>query len=224
MYDIALYGHLTFDEVYFKGQYSTNVGGIANVWRALKNIDNALHIHVSPQAIGDSRIVLRNHSKDNYSKLNKVQCLIDIVDAKLSHVAYANELEGLNLINQLKGIKTADICTTHEQQGRELELEVANEFDFIFVSVEHTHLVPQKFKNRLVIHGPTETRVYKNGDRIAHFSNPSQYLEDINVLGAGDYFAACYIYGIIHGRNDDHCAEMSQRLTTKYLKDLHEKT
>lgn len=224
MYDFALYGHLTFDEVYHDGYHSTNVGGIANVWRSLKNIDKRLNIYTCPLHIGESKVVIENDKKDNYSNLNRFQMFPgEVVEAKLSHVAYVNELDSPSIVKSLKGVKTADVCTTHEDDGMPLSLEIANEFDFIFVAEDQIHLVPKEFNRRLVVHGPKETTVFKAGEQIAHYSNADQYLTGANVLGAGDYFAACYMYGIIHGRDDNHCAEMSQRLTTKYLKDRNEK-
>lgn len=224
MYDFALYGHLTFDEVYHEGYHSTNIGGIVNVWRALKSIDKHLNIYTCPLHIGESKIVIENDKKDNYSNLNRFELFLgEAVEAKLSHVAYVNELDSPGLVRALKGVKTADVCTTNENDGTPLALEIANEFDFLFVAEDQIHLIPKEFNRRLVVHGPTETTVFKAGEQIAYYSNASQHLTGVNVLGAGDYFAACYMYGIIHGRNDQHCAEMSQRLTTKYLKDRNEK-
>jgi len=228
MYDFALYGHLTFDEVYHDGYHSTNIGGIANVWRALKGIDKHLNIYTCPLHIGESKIVIENDKKDNYSNLNRFDMFLGgpFVEAKLSHVTYVNELDRRRpgLVRALKGIKTADVCTKNENEGTPLALEIANEFDFLFVAEDQIHLIPKEFNRRLVVHGPTKTTVFKAGEQIAHYSNASQYLTGANVLGAGDHFAACYMYGIIHGRNDEHCAEMSQRLTTKYLKNRNEKS
>lgn len=224
MYDFALYGHLTFDEIYHDGYHSTNVGGIANVWRSLKSIDKRLNIYTCPLHFGESKIVIENEKKDNYSNLNQFKISgFDAVEAKLSHVAYVNELDSPSIVRALKGVKTADVCTTKENEGKPLSLEIANEFDFIFVAEDQKDLVPKEYERRLVVHGPCQTTVYKHGVQITHFENFDQYLTGANVLGAGDHFAACYMYGIIHGRDDKHCAEMSQRLTTKFLRDRHEK-
>lgn len=224
MYDFALYGHLTFDEIYHDGYHSTNIGGIANVWRSLKSIDKRLNIYTCPLHFGESKIVIENEKKDNYSNLNQFKISgFDAVEAKLSHVAYVNELDSPSIVRALKGVKTADVCTTKENEGKPLSLEIANEFDFIFVAEDQKDLVPKEYERRLVVHGPCQTTVYKHGVQITHFENFDQYLTGANVLGAGDHFAACYMYGIIHGRDDKHCAEMSQRLTTKFLRDRHEK-
>lgn len=224
MYDFALYGHLTFDEIYHDGYHSTNVGGIANVWCSLKSIDKRLNIYTCPLHFGESKIVIENEKKDNYSNLNQFKISgFDAVEAKLSHVAYVNELDSPSIVRALKGVKTADVCTTKENEGKPLSLEIANEFDFIFVAEDQKDLVPKEYERRLVVHGPCQTTVYKHGVQITHFENFDQYLTGANVLGAGDHFAACYMYGIIHGRDDKHCAEMSQRLTTKFLRDRHEK-
>ena len=39
MYDIALYGHLVLDTIKENTKKTHDVGGIVNVWRALKNMD-----------------------------------------------------------------------------------------------------------------------------------------------------------------------------------------
>ena len=215
---------MTFDEIYHDGYHSTNVGGIANVWRSLKSIDKRLNIYTCPLHFGESKIVIENDKKDNYSNLNQFEMFLgDAVEAKLSHVAYVNELNSPSIVRALKGVKTADVCTTKENEGKPLSIEIANEFDFIFVAEDQKDLVPKEYERRLVVHGPCQTTVYKHGVQLTHFENFDQYLTGANVLGAGDHFAACYMYGIIHGRDDKHCAEMSQRLTTKFLKDRHEK-
>lgn len=224
-YDIALYGHLTFDEVLHNTKFSTNVGGIVNVWKSLKTIDNKLNVYVAPLAIGESKIIIKNNIKDNYSNLNRTKYkFVPTANAKVSHVAYLNELQDFDFVESLHGIKTADLCTIHENEGTPLELTIAKKFDILFVSEEHLHLIPKEYKNRLVVHGPTRSTVYKNSKQIATCENEKDFLTNVNVLGAGDYFASCYIFGIIHGHNDERCLHQSQILTTKYLKDRHEKT
>lgn len=225
IYDVALYGHLTFDEVLHENTFSINVGGIANIWKSLKTIDNKLNVYVSPLAIGDSRIVIKNNIKDNYSNLNRTKYKsITSVNTKVSHVAYLNELHDFDFVNSLYGIKTADLCTIHENEGTSLPLTIAEKFDIIFASEEHIHLIPKEYQNRLIIHGPTKSTLYKNSKQIETCENKKDFLTNVNVLGAGDYFAACYIFGIIRGHNDKRCLHQSQILTTKYLKDRHEKT
>lgn len=221
MFDVALYGHVVFDEIYNRF-HSTNVGGITNVWRSLKSIDHTISTYVCPVHFGNSRITISDNEKFNDSYLNEINTEVVVKKSTLSHVAYANELNNTDFIRSLEGIKTADVCTTG-QKDRILDSELASQFDLIFVADDQIHLIPENYNNRLVVHGPTESFVISAGEKIAEFSNKDQYLKDINVLGAGDYFAACYIYGILYNRTDAECLEHSQKLTTKYLKEQNEK-
>lgn len=221
-FDVALYGHLVFDEVYNE-TFSTNVGGIANVWKALKNIDQTLSVYVCPVHFGSSKISIKNNEKLNDSKLNLIETKVNVRQAPISHVAYVNELNNIDFISEIQGIKTADVCTTGFND-KVLDSDLASEFDIIFVADDQQHLIPNTYKNILVVHGPKEVFVYESGENKFHYSNEDQYLTDINVLGAGDYFAACYIYGTLYNRTYSECAELSQKLTTKYLKECNEKT
>jgi hypothetical protein len=137
------------------------------------------------------------------------------VESKLFHFEEAN-LYHLDYVKDLTGVKTCDLSST----GLALHSEIANEFDFVFVTPEQTQLIPETFNRRLVVHGPKETIVYKAGEKIAEYKT----LDDELPIDDGKYFIACYIYGTIHGRDDTHCAEMSHRLNLKYLKDRQTQT
>lgn len=221
MFDVAIYGHLVFDEVHNK-KFFTNIGGIANVWNAFKSIDPTITTYVCPVHFGKSKITINENVKHNDSNLNLIDTNVVVRQATISHVAYVNELNNTEFIQSIHGIKTADLCTTGKQD-KILSIDLASQFDIIFVAFDQKHLVPESYENKLVVHGPTETVVYHNQKELAKFSNVHQFLSDINVLGAGDYFAACYIYGTLYNRTDEECAEMAQILTTKFLKDRHEK-
>jgi len=157
----------------------------------LKDIDDTLNIGVNPPVVEEK------------------------VEAKLSHVEEAN-LYCLDYISNLGGVKTCDLSST----GLALRSEIANEFDFIFITPEQKSLVPEDFKRRLVVHSNKETIVYKAGEQIAHYEN----LVDDTLIEDDKFFIACYIYGTIHARDDTHCAEMSHRLTVKRMKDRQTET
>lgn len=223
--DIALYGHLTFDEVFHENKVTTNVGGIANVWRSLKIIDNTLNVQVIPLSVGDSRIVIKNNVKDNYSNLNRtIYHNVNMVKAKVSHVAYLNELKTFDFVDSLYGIKTADLCTVHENEGTPLSLTIAEKFDIIFVSEEHLHLLPEGYTKRLIVHGPTSSSCFENGSHMEFYEDKVNFLSDINTLGAGDYFASQYICKIVRDNDRTPSLKYVQTMTTEYLKERHEKT
>lgn len=131
-------------------------------------------------------------------------------ETQLSHIEEAN-LQSLDYLKNLTGVKTADLSN----DGPILNSQIANEFDFLFITPEQKHLVPENFNRRLVVHGIKETIVYKAGEQIAHYEN----LVDDIVIEDDKFFIACYNYGTIHARDDTHCAEMAHRLTIKRLKD-----
>ena len=100
MYDIALYGHLVFDTIKENPKTKHDIGGIVNVWRALKNMDPTLDIYVCPSNIGTSTITIDkdNSQRTSESKLNAIGVDIKIQPALISHIAYINEIDDLSFL------------------------------------------------------------------------------------------------------------------------------
>ena len=214
MYDIALYGHLVLDTIKENTKKTHDVGGIVNVWRALKNMDPTLDIYVCPSNIGTSIITIdkKNSQRTSESKLNGVDVKIKPEPAVISHIAYINEIDDLSFLKDVSGLVFADICS-----GREINKDAYKYLNYIFVSEEDKHLLRdvEEFKGTVITHSPMKS--YNNKGKT--FILPDEkYIKDANVLGAGDYYAACFMYGKLNTRLDHECMVLSHNLTTHYLK------
>ena len=58
MKDISLYGHLTIDTIIDGLTEKKTLGSMANVWKALIELDNSLKIGLSPIDIGQALIYI----------------------------------------------------------------------------------------------------------------------------------------------------------------------
>ena len=56
-FDITIYGHLSYDNIYEGFNYKTSVGCMGNVWNQLKLINPDIRIKLEPTDIGESLIV-----------------------------------------------------------------------------------------------------------------------------------------------------------------------
>lgn len=216
MYDISIYGHLVFDTVIDNEKFFYQTGGIVNVWKSLKLIDKNLKIHICPTNIGYSTIKINRikSSRKSDSFLNQIDIDVQIKKSKISHICYINEIKKLNFIKKIKEIKTADLCT-----GK--TISNYNFIDYLFVSGEDLKLLKnyKKFEKTLIVHNPEYSWTNKN----KHFYlNKKNIINNANVLGAGDYFAACYIYGILNNINEDKILEYAHTKTSKYIRQRNE--
>jgi len=215
MYDIALYGHLVFDTIKENSKSAHDVGGIVNVWRALKNMDSMLDIYVCPSSIGTSTITIdkENSQRTSESKLNGIDVKIKPEPAVISHIAYVNEIDDLSFLKDVTGLVFADICS-----GREINKDVYKYLNYIFVSEEDKHLLRdvEEFEGIVITHSPMKS--YNNRGKTFTLSE-DKYIKGANVLGAGDFYAACFMYGKLKMRLDFECMELSHNLTTNHLKE-----
>lgn len=210
MYDIALYGHLVLDTINKNNIKTFEFGGIANVLRSLKFIDSTLSVHFSPVYIGTSNIFINTENSERHSKseLNQDYYFPKIKPAKINHICYINELDDTNFIKNLNGLVCADICS-----GKKLKKDILSHIDYLFISEEDLGLVDIKdIKNTLVIHSPTKSYILNK------YEIKGSFISGLNVLGAGDYFAAYFIYSLLGGKTLDVCLKEAHQETTHYLK------
>jgi sugar/nucleoside kinase (ribokinase family) len=85
------------------------------------------------------------------------------------------------------------------------------------VSEEDKHLLRDvgEFKGTVITHSPM-TSYNSKGETFS--IGEEQYIKGANVLGAGDFYAACFMYGKLNTRLDHECMILSHNLTTQYLK------
>ena len=197
MKDISLYGHLTIDTILDGESEKKTLGSMANVWKALIELDPSLKIGLSPIDIGQALIYVDNESAQRYSKpsLNLKKCKVNVIPSKINHLIYLNEMSERSFINSLDGIITADVCP-----GKPLMKEMLHMVDYLFISDEDcddfSGLV-EATKGWVILHSSTGS-VISNGEAEYSWNLPeSDIIKNVNVLGAGDIFASCFMYKLL---------------------------
>ena len=69
MKDISLYGHLTIDTIVDGVKERKTLGSMANVWKALLELDATLDIGLSPIDVGQALIYIDKPAAQRYSKV-----------------------------------------------------------------------------------------------------------------------------------------------------------
>ena len=113
MKDISLYGHLTIDTLLTEGEKEKKtLGSMANVWKALIELDCSLKIGLSPIDVGQALIYIDKQAATRVGKasLNLRKFAPKIIESKVHHIIYLNEMSDTTFIPTLDGIITADVC------------------------------------------------------------------------------------------------------------------
>lgn len=224
--DISLYGHLTHDIVFDGFKQTHTLGAIANLWDVIVNINPSISINVQPTMIGKALILVDKEAKTRVSKPN--MNLIEnneintLSKTKWSHIVYINQLPNLEFIKDVRN--TSDIISADISVGGKIPNEYLKYIDYLFISDEDIDR-PLKDLVKLV-----------NGWVILHYPNGStttngkqtikcetDIIENLNVLGAGDTFASCFILEMIKGNKIEQSLNMAHSLTYKILKEKNEK-
>lgn len=224
--DISLYGHLTHD-IIFDGFHQTNsLGAIANVWENLTSLNPFLSIHIEPVSIGKALILVDKKSKIRVSKPNMNLIYNKNVNTFLksnwAHVLYLNQLPNLNFLENLR--KTTKIISADISVGNRIPDDYLKYIDYLFISDEDLDR-PIEELSKLV-----------NGWVILHYSNGSistngvqtikcetEIINNLNVLGAGDTFASCFIVKMMDGNDIETSLNLAHSITYKILKEKNEK-
>jgi sugar/nucleoside kinase (ribokinase family) len=220
MKDISLYGHLTIDTILDGRQEKKTLGSMANVWKALVNLDSSLNIGLSPIDIGEALIYTDFESAKRYSKssLNIKQYEPKIFLSKIHHLIYINEMSKLDFISSLNGIITADVCS-----GKKLNKDILRFVDYLFISdedIDDFSSLVDSTKGWVILHR-SDGSVFSNGEEEYFFDIPKEkILKNVNVLGSGDIFASCFLYKLL-GENGTirDWIEFSHNKTTEILRD-----
>lgn len=208
MKDVVLYGNLTYDKVFSNhGSYNT-VGGIANIWESLRSFDSSISVGVQPCAIGEAIILVDEDACERASKPNMiVRSLPDVpVPARWHHVAYLNSInhnvkKTISFIKELssfEGIISADICDSEP-----VPFECLDKIDILFAGegdfIGSPEKIAKQVKGAFIYHSPEKTKLYFKGTEKVF--PVEKFVDNVNVLGAGDKFAARVI-GYM-GKNHD---------------------
>jgi sugar/nucleoside kinase (ribokinase family) len=205
MKDISLYGHLTIDTILDGDRERKTLGSIANVWKALLEVDPTLDIGLSPIDVGQALIYVDKPAAQRYSKVNLslVQHQAKIIDSTIHHLVYLNEMTRHDFIPALDGIITADICP-----GKSVNKDLLSYVDYLFISDEDIDEDLSEYTNAtkgwVILHSSSGS-IVSNGDQEFFYKLPEELmLKNVNVLGAGDIFASCFLYKLLKNEGDIH--------------------
>ena len=191
--DISLYGHLTFDRIFEDFKEYNSIGSIGNVWNFLLKINPKLKVNIQPTAIGEA-LVLVNKNKTERTSVGQLNIKTKkpiIVDSKWNHVMYINELPDLSFIYDIKkGIISADLC-----KGEPIENKTVLQYiDYLFISDEDIFMdiieLGKLVKGWVIMHHNGGSVCTDGSDTI---ETKVSIIENVNVLGTGDMFAASFM-------------------------------
>jgi hypothetical protein len=202
VYDISLYGHLTIDTV-FDDSKDYSFGGIANVWRTLKKIDSDLLINLEPTHYGEAIIYVDKSTSKRYSDalLNLKNFTPNKQPSRINLVAYINELDDKSFIDELTGFNIADVC-----KGKEVAKESLKNIDLLLIADEdlkNLEDLRKNFSGILLTHSASGSTIYYEENEFETIVNNKYFIENLNVLGAGDMFAAVLIYYLFNNMKKD---------------------
>lgn len=215
-FEITLYGHLSYDNIYDGFNCKASVGCMGNVWGQLKLINPDLRVKLEPTDIGESLILVdvKQCKRTSISRLSLKKRQPVIHDTVLSHVMYLNELSDTTFIKNLKGYVTADICGG---KPLDINLECLKYIDILLISDEDIDnaldlpTLVNSVKECVILHSQNGSTIYhKDGHRLHNCK--AEVVPNVNVLGAGDRFAAYVISG---------CLDNTKNIT-KVVQDAHD--
>lgn len=220
-YDISLYGHITLDNIFDGEKYDSSIGSIGNVWRSLKEINSNLTINLQPTEFGSAKISIDRINSSRSSKANLSQYILKpkIYKSKWHHILYLNELKDYEFLKKIKsGLISVDFCA-----GKNLiNKEILSYVDFIFISDEDIFMdlceMSKISKKGVILHSSSGSEFYSSGEIL--YKNVVDKIYNINVLGCGDRFAACFINNYIETGDIDKSIKKSHQLLSKYLNKL----
>ena len=219
MKTVNLIGHLIVDKVFTGFDSIDTLGGIANVWSSLLKLDQHVNVNVLPCALGEALIVVDTNTNKRVGRaiLNYKETIPNLPQSNWSHIAYINQIKNLDFLNDL----TSTISADKTKESPELCLPYLNKLDYLFLSKEDLFddikTIGKEVKNWVIAHDPFGS-VYSNGEEIFEYKLPkNKYLNNINVLGAGDAFAAAFINEKIYNSKDIHSVIKNSHLKTTKL-------
>lgn len=219
MFDVVLYGHLTHDRIINGFDQYTTIGSIGNVWKTINKINPKLKIKIEPTAIGEALIYINESicERTSVANLNLIVNNPNIYNSLVSHILYINELPDLSFISKIKSkYVTADFCA-----GQKLKnLNILKYIDFLFISDEDMFYdidTLLKFVRKgVIVHCNSGSLYYNNSDIM---TTNVTVIDNINVLGAGDKFAGCFIKRLLESDDPKASIQYAHKKVGKILTD-----
>ena len=194
-YDLAIYGHITVDRIINNFKEEVSLGAIANFWSALNKIKSSVKFKLVPCSMGEAVIIINEKTSQRFGRgnLNLETIEPSIVNAEWHHVMYLNQLKNKDFIRDLDGIISADLTA-----GKMEVLDDLVYIDYLFLSEADLFMDLNKLaklvKGCVILHYPSGSIC---ADGKTQIECKTEVKKNINVLGAGDTFAACFISNML---------------------------
>lgn len=211
---LLVVGHSVVDIIYDPRRAEPLVqwGGIHNVVRSFRDVSWDKVI-VEPAAFGEAKIILdvENSSKEVYADINQVSRTIkNLPKADWMHISYQNELKW-QPFNDFEGIISTDWCRGDSKP-------LPKNTSFAFIASDEFNACAESIWNEetiFIAHCPEKVEMWQSGLMLNRFD--IQSFENINPLGAGDHFAACFIALKLNGRSNIEAVEFAIQNTKQWL-------
>ena len=220
-FDVAIYGHLSYDNIFSGFDYKTSIGCMGNVWAQLKTINPNIRVKLEPTDIGESLILTSTEQckRTSISRLSLKTRTPSVHDSKISHVMYINELSDISFISKLTGFITADVCN-----GKPLDTTNDNlkHIDLLLLSDEDALINVERLvsavRGHVLVHHTAGSTIYSKNNQPKHFK--AELVSNINVLGAGDKFASYILAGMLVDKvqSIDKVIQEAHNKLTEYFK------
>ncbi len=216
-YDISLYGHMTIDRIFNEFEESISLGAMANVWSAISKLGTGFSVKLNPTALGEAIVLInkKNAQRVGRGNLNLSTTTPTIYNSNWHHIMYLNRLN-TEFINDIKtGIVSADLTDGEIQIDDHLD-----KIDYLFLSDENLYMdideLGKLVKGWVILHYPSGSYA-TNGKQ--SYTHENIVVKNINVLGAGDTFAAVFITSMLNDspNNMDKILEYTHKRTTELL-------
>ena len=218
MYELSVYGHLTIDRIFEGFDEHRTLGAIGNFWEACLLTNPSIFINLQPTSIGEAIISVDKESctRQGRGVLNlKTRTVKNVLPSKWNHIMYLNQMKNCDFINQLDGsIISADLTS-----GPMLNLQFLKNLDYLFISDEDIFMSLDELallvKGWVILHSPHGS-ICHNGTE--SFETKTKIIENLNVLGAGDFFAASFISEMLRNNSEmKESVDFAHKNTTKIL-------
>lgn len=214
---ITVAGNITKDTIYYINNMSckeVTLGGIMNFWAHVRSTSCDLTLELAPLCYGESVILIDSSAGQRYnrSELKLIDIPVEYNRTAWYHMMYINQVNAYNVnsleqIDRLSGVTSCDICGGVEIQDLWFDVTLLKYFDFVFLSLDDLHPsisiddMLEHVRGFLIIHQSHEVCIRGCGVDHTIPLDASMTVPNVNVLGAGDFFAAAFVAYIIQNGN-----------------------
>ena len=183
-FNVSLYGHLIVDRIIVDFDERISLGGIANVWGGLKQLNQNLSIKLKPTSLGEAIILVdkKNNQRIGRGCHNLKSNVPSINSANWHHIAYINQLKDTDFIKKIdSGIISADITKEHPENV----ISLLKYIDYLFISKEDLFTdikeLGKMTKGWVIMHHPYGSTC-TDGNKVINYDLPKElFLDNVNV-------------------------------------------